>query len=123
MVLRIKNFYFLGVHWKIRLLGGGGSRKTIIEGGLAKKGACIVCRFKGAGFGKKEGDGVFDGGWYPNAHYEKVTDVLAFLRLEATVLWAKDINWASYLGLIFVLYTLGVRDVPRNVSRNFNKKT
>ena len=23
----------------------------------------------GGGGGKKEGDGVFEGGWYPNAHY------------------------------------------------------
>ena len=32
MVLRMKNFNILEVHWKIRLLGGG-SRKTNIEGG------------------------------------------------------------------------------------------
>ena len=45
MVLRMKNFNIFGVHWKIRLLrvvvgrgGGGGSRKTNIEGGLPKKG-------------------------------------------------------------------------------------
>ena len=35
MVLRMKNFDILGVHWKIRLLGGKGSRKTNIEGGGA----------------------------------------------------------------------------------------
>ena len=29
-----------------------------------------ICRFKGAwGLGKKEEGGVFEGGWYPNAHY------------------------------------------------------
>ena len=39
MVLRMKNFNILGVHKKIRLLeGGGGSRKSNIEGGLLKKG-------------------------------------------------------------------------------------
>ena len=38
MVLKMKNFNVLGVHWKIRLLGeGGGSRKTNIERGLSKK--------------------------------------------------------------------------------------
>ena len=38
MVLRMKNFNILGVHWKIRLLGGGGIHKKLIEGGLPKKG-------------------------------------------------------------------------------------
>ena len=43
MVLRMKNFNILRVHWKIQLLGRGGGRggsqKTNIEGGLPKKGA------------------------------------------------------------------------------------
>ena len=38
MGLRMKNYNIFGVHWKIRLLGRGGSQKTIIEGGLPKKG-------------------------------------------------------------------------------------
>ena len=40
MELRMKNFNVFGVHWKIRFLGGGGggSRKTNIEGGLPKRG-------------------------------------------------------------------------------------
>ena len=29
----MKNFNISGVHWKIRLLGGGGSQKSNIEGG------------------------------------------------------------------------------------------
>ena len=37
MVLRMKNFNILAVHWKIWLLGGGGSRKTNIEGRLRKQ--------------------------------------------------------------------------------------
>ena len=37
MVFRMKNFNILGIHLNIRLLGGGGSRKTNIEGGLLKK--------------------------------------------------------------------------------------
>ena len=64
MLLRMKNFNILGIHWKIRLLGGG-SQKTIEGGG----GAWTVCQFK-KGLGKKEEDGSFEGGgWYPNAHY------------------------------------------------------
>ena len=35
MVLRMKNFNILGIHWKIWLLGGGGSQKNNIEGGIA----------------------------------------------------------------------------------------
>ena len=42
----------------------GGSQKTDIEGGIAKKkglrGAWAVCRFRG-GLSKKEGGGVFEG--------------------------------------------------------------
>ena len=72
MVLRMKNFNVLGVHWKIWLLrGGGGSRRTNIEGGdCLKRGAWAVCWFKG-GLGKKEEGGVFEEGrgWDPNAHY------------------------------------------------------
>ena len=37
MVLRMKNFIILGVHWKSWLLVGG-SQKTNIEGGLPEKG-------------------------------------------------------------------------------------
>ena len=51
MVLRIKNFNILAVHWKMTFRGGGGegggSRKTNIEWGCIKKWA-----------------------WYPNAHYD-----------------------------------------------------
>ena len=45
----MKNFNILGVHWKIRLLGGGGgSQETNIEWGIALKGGTwTVCRFKG----------------------------------------------------------------------------
>ena len=32
-MLRMKKFNILGVQWKIRLLGKGGSRKTNTEGG------------------------------------------------------------------------------------------
>ena len=35
-----------------------------------KRGAWTVYRFK-EGLGKKEGESVFEGGWYPDAHYEQ----------------------------------------------------
>ena len=63
MVLRMKNFNILGVHWKIRLLiGGGGSQKTNIEAGdyLKRGRVWTVYWFKGE-LGKKGGGGVFEG--------------------------------------------------------------
>ena len=67
----MKNFDVLGIHWKIRLLGGGVQKNRYREG-IAKKGwTWTVCRFKG-GLGKKEEGGVFErgeGGWYPDVHY------------------------------------------------------
>ena len=48
------------VHWKIRLLRGGGSRKTNIEGGFLKKGGLDSLPNEG-GLGKKEKGGVFEG--------------------------------------------------------------
>ena len=72
MVLSMKNFNIFGVHWKIRLLGG--LEKPIYRGNCLKRGgAWTVCWFKG-GLGKKEGGGVFEGVWYPNAHYEVTND-------------------------------------------------
>ena len=44
----------MGVHWKIQLLGGGGVTKNQNKGGIAKKGAWIVCQFKGD-FARKRG--------------------------------------------------------------------
>ena len=47
MGLRIENFNILGVHWKIRLLGGGVHEKLIQRGGIASKGgAWTVYKFK-----------------------------------------------------------------------------
>ena len=73
MVLRTENFNIFGVHWKIQLLGGG-LEKPIYRGGagLPKKGGTgTACWFKeGGGLGKKEGRGVFERGWDPNAHYD-----------------------------------------------------
>ena len=66
----MKNFNIFEVHWKIQFLGGGGGgsqKNNIEEGGLPKRGAWTVWRFK-RGLARKRG-GVFKGGWYPNAHY------------------------------------------------------
>ena len=55
---------------------GGGHEKAMYREELPKKGGVtwIVGRFKGGGRGsggldEKEGSGVFEGDWYPNAHY------------------------------------------------------
>ena len=61
-----KNSNAMEVHWKIRfLVRGKGLWKNQYTGryGLIR-GAWIVCRFK-SGFGKKEGRGVFEGGFIP----------------------------------------------------------
>ena len=55
----MKNFNILGVHWRIQLLGGGGSRKTNIDGGLPKRGGLgQFANLMRGGLGKKEA-GVF----------------------------------------------------------------
>ena len=70
MVIRMKNFNILRVHWKIRLLEEGwGSRKTNIEGAISKKvgglGQLVDLRGGGGGWGglgKKEGMVSLGGG-------------------------------------------------------------
>ena len=59
MVLRIKNFNILGVHWKIRLFGGRCSRNTNAERELPKKGGLDSLLNSRGGLGKKEGGGCF----------------------------------------------------------------
>ena len=44
-MIKMKNCNIFEVHWKTRRLGGRG------------------------GLGKKDGGGIFEEGWYPNAHY------------------------------------------------------
>ena len=58
----------MGVHWKAQLLGREFMKNQYRGGDCLKREAWTVCRFKG-GLGKKEGGGVFEGVWYPNAHY------------------------------------------------------
>ena len=69
MVIRMKNFNILRVHWKIRLLEEGwGSRKTNIEGAISKKGGGLgqLVDLRGGGgrwgLGKKEGMVFLSGG-------------------------------------------------------------
>ena len=77
MVLRMKNFDILGVHWKIQLLVGGGGgvhKKPIYRGDCWKGGgAWTVWQFK-RDLARKMGMIFLKGGegWYPNVHYESV---------------------------------------------------
>ena len=58
MVLRMKNFNIFKVHWKIRLLGGGGSQKTIYRGDCLKRGCLGHFVDLMGGLGKTEGGGL-----------------------------------------------------------------
>ena len=53
-------FNILGVHWKIRLLGRGYSRKSNIEGDCLKRGTWTVYQFKGRGVGRLAAKRVAD---------------------------------------------------------------
>ena len=68
MVLAMKNWYFGGSP-KSPIFRGS-LQKVNMEGGLPKKGAWTVCRFK-EGLVRKRGGMVLSGGWHPNAHHEK----------------------------------------------------
>ena len=79
----------MGVYWKIQYLGGGGMgfTKTQCIGGLPKKeGAWKVCRFNGGW--QERGGGAFEGGWYPNAHYE-LTPIDKYLKF-------KEVNYFKF---------------------------
>ena len=67
MVLGMKNFNILGVHWKIQG-GEGGVLKIQYIGRIAKKrGTWAVCWFKGRTCQERAGV-FFTGNWYPYAH-------------------------------------------------------
>ena len=56
MVLRMKNFNILEVHWKIWVLRRGLTKNQYREGDCLKSGgAWTVCRFKGEGLARKRG--------------------------------------------------------------------
>ena len=70
MVLRIKNFNILEVHWKIWLLGRGFTKNQYRVGRLPKNGGLWQFVDLTGGTQEERGGGVFlMGGWYPNAHY------------------------------------------------------
>ena len=62
----MKNFNIFGVQWKIQFLRGKGSSRNI-EGGLPKGRTGQFVDLRGAR--QERGSGVFEGGWYLNAHY------------------------------------------------------
>ena len=63
MGLQTKNFNILGVDWKSE------NQSTNLKGGLPKKRAWTVCRFKGRARQERGGHAFAGGTWYPNAHY------------------------------------------------------
>ena len=74
----------MGVHWKIQLLGKGGSvhKKPIYRRGNCLKGSVeLGCRYK-RGLGKKERSGTFSGSYYPQCTLwvKKITPELGILR-------------------------------------------
>ena len=68
MGLSMKNFSFLGVHWKIRLLGWEFVKNWYREGLPKKGGAWIVSRFEGGSLARKRVVVFLRGGSYPDAH-------------------------------------------------------
>ena len=88
MVLRMKNFHILGVHWKIWLLGEG-SQKTNTEGGELpkKRGLGQFANLRGAW--KERGGLCFWGGsWYPNAHHETIGMFWYFVFNLGKIIWS-----------------------------------
>ena len=67
----MKKCKIFGVQGKLQILGSVHEKQVYRAGGLPKRGTWTVCKFKGLEWlGKKE-VGVFEGGWYPNARYER----------------------------------------------------
>ena len=76
----MKNFNILAVHWKIWILGGGRfTKKSILRRDCLKGGLEQFADLRGGGLGWQErGGGVFEGEWYPNAHYEDPIHICNF---------------------------------------------
>ena len=74
-----------------------------------KGGAWTVCRFKG-GLHKKEGQSVFERGWYPNAHY-----------VEGKT--GTEIPKLSIIGLLkkVLANNFALSDAEDNTTRSLNK--
>ena len=73
----MKNVTIMGVHqflWQINILVcsfflfRGGRSQKIYVGNCLKRGAWTICR----GLGKNREEGVFEGGWYLEAHYDLI---------------------------------------------------
>ena len=71
----MKNFDVLGVHWKIRLLRGGGEFKNGGGGGGGLDSLQIWGGGGEGGLARKRVVVFLRGGWYPNAHYGKAINV------------------------------------------------
>ena len=91
MVLRMKNFNILGVHWKIWLLRGGSWKKQYRgrdclkrEGGLG-----LFADLRG-GLARKKGV-VFlrGGGWDPNANYSPTNCLKQIVLAHRTIYFSK----------------------------------
>ena len=81
--LMIKKFNIVGFHWKIWFLGGGGSRKNKYIERIALKGGLAQFADLNEGLAKKRIVvlGVFEGGWYRNAHCEREIFLESFFSL------------------------------------------
>ena len=111
MVLGIKNFNILGVHWKIWLLVGGFSKNQYRVGadGL-KRGGLDSLPIQGGGGGgawQEREPGVLlrgRGVWYPNAHYEFPIQILVIFPIT-TRFWPTvgryEGDFTTFLVLIF----------------------
>ena len=87
MWLRMKNLNILGVHWKIRILVRGFTKKQYREGDCPKRGAWTICKFK-RGLGKKEGV-VFLRGVDTPMH-TMTTSIFVSISMKQ---FSKSINW------------------------------
>ena len=96
MGLRMKNFNIFGVHWKIWFLGGGLTKNLYRMGDCLKRGAWTVCRFKRGAWQERQG-GVFEEGWYSNAHYafEYGLTFPGFFSFTFTCTW--HFSWKLWL--------------------------
>ena len=83
----------MGFHWKIWFLGGGSWKTNIYLKGW---GAWTVCRFK-MGLGKKDGEGVFDGGLKPQCTLQYVISInlragQILFSIFSTQWWSLDLR-------------------------------
>ena len=89
MVLRMKNFNTVRVHWKIRLLRGEGTKNQYREGKLQKWRLGLFADLRGEAWQERGGD-FFEGGLRPQctlwSHYEETVYFLPVSPQEYLVL-------------------------------------